>query len=233
MSRYIWVALSVASVLLAVRPAAAESVFWGLGAEQLEYRIGEGSDIQAWDADGFIGKDELRVVWRSKAEYVTNADAFEVLENQIRLQAPIATFFDAVAGVRFDTPDGPDRTYGVIGIHGLAPQWFEVDLDLYLSEHPTARFEVEYEALITNRWILTPSLEIDMPLVDDREIGRGAFGPKLELGARLSYDLIDRSVAPYIGVHWERSFGESAALARAEGEQASAVYVLAGVRLLF
>ena len=233
MSRYMWFALSVASVLLAARPAAAESVFWGLGAEQLEYRIGEGSDIQAWDADGFIGKDELRVVWRSEAEYVTNADAFEVLENQIRLQAPIATFFDAVAGVRFDTPDGPDRTYGVIGIHGLAPQWFEVDLDLYLSEHPTARFEVEYEALITNRWILTPSLEIDVPLVDDREIGRGAFGPKLELGARLSYDLIDRSVAPYIGVHWERSFGESASLARAEGEQASAVYVLAGVRLLF
>jgi copper resistance protein B len=72
-----------------------------------------------------------------------------------------------------------------------------------------------------------------VPLVDDREIGRGAFGPKLELGARLSYDLIDRSVAPYIGVHWERSFGESASLARAEGEQASAVYVLAGVRLLF
>jgi copper resistance protein B len=44
---------------------------------------------------------------------------------------------------------------------------------------------------------------------------------------------VDRSIAPYIGVHWERRFGESATLARAEGEQASAIYVVAGVRLLF
>jgi copper resistance protein B len=226
-------AVVIASALLVARPLTAEPVVWSIGAEQLEYRVGEGSDIQAWDGGGFIGKDELRMVWRSEAEYVSDTDKFETLENQIRLQVPIATFFDAAAGVRFDTPDGPDRAHGVIGIHGLAPQWFEVNLDLYLSEHPSVRFEVEYEALITNRWILTPSLEIDLPLIDDQEIGQGAFGPTIELGARLSYDLVDRSIAPYIGVHWERRFGESATLARAEGEQASAIYVVAGVRLLF
>jgi len=226
-------AVVIASALLVARPLAAEPVVWSIGTEQLEYRVGEGSDIQAWDGGGFIGKDELRVVWRSEAEYVSDTDKFETLENQIRLQVPIATFFDAVAGVRFDTPDGPDRAHGVIGIHGLAPQWFEVNLDLYLSEHPSVRFEVEYEALITNRWILTPTLEIDLPLIDDQEIGQGAFGPTIELGARLSYDLVDRSIAPYIGVHWERRFGESATLARAEGEQASAIYVVAGVRLMF
>ena len=223
----------IASVLLVTRPLAAEPVVWSIGAEQLEYRVGEGSDIQAWDAGGFIGKDALRVVWRSEAEYVSDTHGFETLENEFRLQIPITTFFDAVAGVRFDTPDGPDRTHGVIGIHGLAPQWFEVDLDLYLSEHPSARLQVEYEALITNRWILVPSLEIDLPMIDDVEIGQGGFGPKIELGARLSYDLVDRSIAPYIGVHWERRFGETATLARAEGEQASSVYVVAGVRLLF
>jgi copper resistance protein B len=226
-------AVVIASALLVARPLAAEPVVWSIGAEQLEYRVGEGSDIQAWDGGGFIGKDELRVVWRSEAEYVSDTDKFETLENQIRLQVPIATFFDAAAGVRFDTPDGPDRTHGVIGIHGLAPQWFEVNLDLYLSEHPSVRFEVEYEALITNRWLLTPSLEINLPLIDDQEIGQGAFGPTIELGARLSYDLMDRSIAPYIGVHWERRFGKSATLARAEGEQASAIYVVAGVRLMF
>jgi copper resistance protein B len=233
MRQSVFMAGAVALALLSARVAEAEPVVWTIGAEQLEHRIGEGSDIQAWDAGGFIGKDALRVVWRSEAEYVTDTDKFETLENQFRLHVPIATFFDAVAGVRFDTPDGPDRTHGVIGIHGLAPQWFEVDLDLYLSEHPSARFEIEYEALITNRWILTPSIEIDVPLVDDREIGQGALAPTIELGARLSYDLIDRSVAPYIGVHWERSFGETASLARAEGEQASVVYIVAGVRLLF
>ncbi len=95
------------------------------------------------------------------------------------------------------------------------------------------RFEVDYEALITNRLILTPSIEIDLPLNDDKEIGKGGFGPTLEIGARLSYDLIDRAVSPYIGVHWERIFGESANLARAEGEESSSVYVVAGFRLMF
>jgi copper resistance protein B len=230
-----WIILTgaFASAMLLMRPAIAEPVIWGVQAEQLEYRVGEGSDIYAWDAGAFVGKDELRVVWRSEAEYAVDADNFEVLENQFRLQTPISDFFDAVVGVRFDTPQGPDRAYGVLGIHGLAPQWFEVDLDLFVSEYPSLRFEVDYEALITNRLILTPSIELDIPLNDDKETGRGAFGPTLEIGARLSYDLIDRSVAPYIGVHWERTFGESATLARAEGEEASSVYVVAGVRLMF
>jgi copper resistance protein B len=226
-------AATLASATLLSSAVSAEPVVWAIQAEQLEYRVGEGSDIYAWDAGGFVGKDELRLVWRSEAEYAVDTDDFETLENQFRLQRPISDFFDAVAGVRFDTPQGPDRVYGVLGFHGLAPQWFEVDLDLFLSEYPSLRFEVEYEALITNRLILTPSFEIDIPLNDDRETGQGGFGPTVEIGARLSYDLIDRAVSPYIGVHWERSFGETATLARAEGEEASSVYIVAGLRLLF
>jgi copper resistance protein B len=233
MRNWLVLAGTLVSAVLLVRPAIAEPVVWGIQAEQLEYRLGEGSDILAWDADAFIGKDELRVVWRSEAEYALDSDNFETLENQFRLQTPISDFFDAVVGVRFDNPEGPNRTYGVLGLHGLAPQWFEVDLDLFLSEYPSARFEVEYEGLITNRLILVPSIEVDVPLDDDPATGRGAYGPTIEIGARLSYDVIDRLFSPYIGVHWERTFGESANLARAEGEDTSAVYVVAGFRMIF
>lgn len=221
------------SATLLARAAQAEPVVWAIQAEQLEYRLGEGSDIMAWDTQAFIGKDELRLVWRSEAEYLVDTDNFETLENQFRLQTPISDFFDAVVGVRFDTPEGPNRVHGVLGLHGLAPQWFEVDADLFLSEHPSARFEIEYEGLITNRLILVPSIELDIPLDDDPATGRGAFGPTLEIGARLSYDLVDRLLSPYIGIHWERTFGESAELARAEGEATSSVYLVAGFRLMF
>jgi copper resistance protein B len=233
MKHWIILAGALVSATLLARPVVAEPVVWGIQAEQFEYRVGEGSDIYAWDAGAFVGKDELRLVWRSEAEYAVDTDAFETLENQFRLQTPISDFFDAVAGVRFDTPRGPDRAYGVLGVHGLAPQWFEVDLDLFVSEYPSLRFEVDYEALITNRLILTPSFEIDIPLNDDEETARGGFGATIEIGARLSYDLIDRAVSPYVGIHWERSFGETAALARADGEQASSVYIVAGLKLVF
>ncbi len=214
--------------------ASAEPIAWGVQAEQLEFRAGEDENVGAWDFDAFAGTDELRVVLRSEAEYGFEEEKFETLENQLRLQTPISTFFDAVGGVRVDTPDdGPTRVYGVIGVHGLAPQWFEVDADLFVSDRPAFRAEVEYEALITNRLILTPSVEIDLPLVDDEAIGAGAFGPKLELGARLSYDLVDRLFSPYVGVHYERTFGESARLARADDKNVEQVFGVVGVKIMY
>lgn len=224
---------AVCAAALLATPARAEMVFWGIQAEQAEYRWGQGSDVAAWDLDAFVGTDELRLVWRSEGEYALADHAFETLENQARLQFPLSDFFDGVVGVRLDTPEGPDRVYGVLGIHGLTRQWFEIDADLFLSDHPAFRFEVEYEGLITNRLILTPSLELDLPFTDDEAIGVGAFGPKLEVGARLSYDLVDRAISPYVGVHYERVFGASAELARDEGEDAGSVYFVVGTRLMF
>jgi copper resistance protein B len=216
-----------------ITPAAAEPTIWGIQVEQLEYRIGDATDVFAWDFDALYGTDELKLVWRSEAEYVIEEDGFEKLENQIRLQKPISDFFDAVVGFRADTPKGPDRFSGVIGVKGLAPQWFEVDLDLFVSDKPFVRFEAEYEALITNRIILIPSIEIDLPFTDDAARDIGAFGPKLELGARLSYDLIDRAVSPYIGVHYEQVFGETANRVSAAGEDTGAVFFVIGTRILF
>lgn len=214
-------------------PAAAEPPIWGIQVEQLEYRIGDATDIFAWDFDAIYGTDELKLVWRSEAEYAIEEDGFETLENQIRLQTPISDFFDAVVGFRADTPKGPDRFSGVIGVKGLAPQWFEVDLDLFVSDKPFVRFEVEYEALITNRIILVPSFEIDLPFTNDDARDIGAFGPKIELGARLSYDLIDRAVSPYIGVHYEQTFGETANRRNAAGQDSGAVFFVIGTRILF
>jgi len=102
-----------------------------------------------------------------------------------------------------------------------------------LDAQLTAFLDAEYEALITNRIILTPSVEADLPFSQDAEIGVGAFGPSIEIGARLSYDLIDRAVAPYIGVHYERSFGDTADFAREDGGDDDAVFAVVGLRLMF
>lgn len=214
--------------------AQAEELIWGVTLEKMEVRTGDnGTEVLAWEGDALVGTDELKFVLRNKGEFETDGNVLETMETQALLRMPISDFFDAAAGIRFDTPDGPDRTHGVIGLKGLAPQWVEVDADLYLSEHPSFRLEAEYEALITNYLILTPSFEINLPFNDDREIDIGAWGPKAEIGARLSYDLIDRSVAPYIGVHYERYFGETRDIKLAEGKEGDALWFVAGVRLQF
>lgn len=81
--------------------------------------------------------------------------------------------------------------------------------------------------------ILTPSVEVTLPLADDVGAGWGAWGPKLEVGARLSYDLVDRLFSPYVGVHYEAVFGETADIRRDEGEDRDALFFVAGARILF
>ena len=213
--------------------AKAEPLIYGIQIEQAEYRAGSPTDVFAWDFDALIGTDELKFVWRSEAEYAFTEDKFETLENQLRLQKPISDFFDAVAGIRVDTPSGKDRVQGVVGLHGLAKQFVEVDADLFVGDHPSIRLEAEYEVLITNRLIVTPSIEFDMPLNDDAEFDRGAFAPTLEVGVRAGYDLIDRAFSPYVGVHYERSFGKTANIRRSGGEDAGSLFFVAGARMLF
>jgi copper resistance protein B len=56
---------------------------------------------------------------------------------------------------------------------------------------------------------------------------------KVELGTRLSYDVVDRVFSPYLGVHYEQIFGETRRLAEAEGKEDSAVFAVLGVKILF
>ncbi|WP_049315081.1 copper resistance protein B, partial [Pseudomonas aeruginosa] len=63
-----------------------------------------------------------------------------------------------------------------------------------------------------------------------RGIGSGLADS--ELGLRLRYE-IRREFAPYIGVTWNRSYGNSADLARAEGEDDDEARFVAGIRMWF
>ncbi|GAA6189929.1 hypothetical protein NBRC116596_29920 [Litorivita sp. NS0012-18] len=206
---------------------------WGVRTEKLEYRMGDEGSSFAWGIEAWTGNDELRLVWKSEGAKIEGG-GFEEMENQIRLQKPITDFFDGFVGVAASTPDGaPERYYGAFGVTGLAPQWFEVEAALYVSEYPYIGAEVEYEALLTNRLILTPSLEVSLPLADDpaREIAAG--GGSVELGLRLSYDLIGRSVSPYIGVNYERAFGGTADILRTNGHGIDDLTGVVGVKFMF
>ena len=227
------ITLSIATPTWAKQVAA---TWYGVQMEQLELRRGdENEDLAAWNGDAFYGTDELKVRWLGEAEYDRRTSSFETLENRLVLQKPVSTFFDIKAGVRLDTPRGTDRWYGVVGVTGLAPQWFEIDADLFVSEtgDASARFDVEYELLLTNRLILTPSADINIAFSDDPEIGIGSGFSSVEIGTRLGYDLIDRAVSPYLGLVYERSFGDTADLARTEGEDVEGWRIAIGTKLLF
>ena len=50
-----------------------------------------------------------------------------------------------------------------------------------------------------------------------------------EAGVRLRYE-IKREFAPYIGVRWEQTYGDTRDIARAEGEATSSTAFVIGIR---
>ena len=203
-------------------------------ADRLEYQTNDGNPLLLLDGQAWWGGDRNKLTLKSELEYDFDASRFEEAEFQALWTRPIARYFDMQAGVRHDFVSGDDRTFGVLGIQGLAPYWFEVDAALFVSGEGdvSARFEAEYELLLTQRLILQPRTELNFAAQSVPEVGIGSGLSTAELGLRLRYE-IKRQYAPYVGVSWTRSGGETADFVRAAGDDPGAVSFVAGLRLWF
>ena len=200
--------------------------------DRLEHAAGDGSSATAWSAQGWLGGDMDKVFFRS--EGVRENGAFEHADAELSWSHAIAPFWDGQIGVRRDFGRGPDRTWAAFGVQGLAPYWFELAATAYVGgQGRTAlRLEAEYEALLTQRWVLQPRFELNAYGKADPAAQVGAGLSDAALGLRLRYE-VRREFAPYVGVEWSRRFGRSADFARADGESAGQLQWVAGLRFWF
>ncbi|EQB29709.1 hypothetical protein M529_23310 [Sphingobium ummariense RL-3] len=208
-------------------------IFSQLMIDRLEYRVQDGRDGYHWEGEGWIGGDINRLAIKSEGEGAVGG-ALESAEVQALYSRAIDPWWNIVGGVRQDFRPQPERTYATIGIEGLAPYWFEVEGQIFLSHKGDAhlRLEGSYDQRITQRLILQPAVEVNLAAQDVPEIGIGSGLSDIELGLRLRYE-IAREFAPYVGVNWERKLGDTARFAREEGEGASATSLVVGVRFWF
>jgi copper resistance protein B len=95
-----------------------------------------------------------------------------------------------------------------------------------------ARFEVEYELLLTNRLVLQPLVEVEVFGKSDPERGVGAGLSTTDAGFRVRYEW-RRELAPYVGVTWSRKWGKTASFAEAAGEDSGGARFVTGLRLWF
>lgn len=202
-------------------------------ADRLEYRPRNGKDGYAWQVMGWLGGDIDRLSFETEGEAVFG-EPLETGEVRAAWRHALDPWWNFELGVRQDFGAGPDRTYGVVGVEGLAPYWFEASVHAFVSNKGDVHFrlEAEHDMRLTQRLILQPSLEIDAAAQDVPELGIGAGLEKIELGARLRHEF-SREFAPYLGLHWERKLGETARLARADGEASSQLSAVIGLRMWF
>ncbi|PZR07372.1 MAG: copper resistance protein B [Azospirillum brasilense] len=203
--------------------------------EKLEWGVGLGGapNIARWEGQAWYGTDYDKVWVKTQGELERGRQA-ENAEVQLLYSRLLGYYWDLQAGVRYDPRPRPDRAYGVIGIQGLSPGLFEIELHAFVSERGglSARLEASYDIYVTQRLVLQPTAEINVAAQRVRELGVNSGISNIEAGFRLRYEFT-REVAPYVGVNYSRRFGEAARYARAEGGQAESYEFLTGVRLYF
>lgn len=206
-----------------------DSVNWLLLGERFERLEG---GVQVWEAQGWIGRD-LNKVW-FKTEGQRDRAETESAELQALYSRAIAPFWDLQVGLRHDGGLGADRSYAVLGLQGLAPYWFELDVATFLSEQgkASARLEAEYELRFSQRLLLQPRLELNYSFADDAAAGIGQGFSETSFGLRLRYEL-RREFAPYLGLEWTRAHGGTARLLTARDERREALRLLLGLRLWY
>ena len=199
--------------------------------DRLEYGDVDGANNYLWDAQGWIGGDYHKLWLKTEGEGPLSGGSPEDTEFQALYDRTIAPFWSAQVGIRYDVNPNPDRGFAVLGLQGLAPYWFESDTALFISEDGDVSFrgEFEYELLLTQRLILQPRAEINASAQDVPEYGLASGLNSTEMGLRLRYE-IKRELAPYVGVRWEQTYGETRDIARAEGEETSSTAFVVGIR---
>ena len=223
-------------LLLIAGPAAAmgnaDPLLAMLRVDKLEVAVDEDPTPQRFEAKGWLGYD-LNKLWL-KSEVEREGSETESADLELLYGRAISPYWDAQVGWKRDFEPGPKQDWLAIALHGLAPYFFEVDSSLYLADggRSSLSFMAEYELLFTQKWILSPELEFDLNGYNDEVTGAGSGLSKLELGLRLRYE-IRREFAPYIGLHWERLYGNTADFARADGHDTDSLQFVVGLRAWF
>jgi copper resistance protein B len=205
---------------------------WFVLLDQLEYQDADENSTLSWEGSAWIGGDINRFWFRSEGERTNGVT--EDAEIQALFGRAISPWWDVVAGVRQDFKPESPQTWAAFGVQGMALYGFEAEATAFVGEggQTAARFEGEYDILLTNRLILQPTAELNVYGKDDPSRGVGAGLANTEVGLRLRYELV-REFAPYIGVTWSRAYGNTADMAKDEGEDAEEARLVAGIRIWF
>ena len=208
-------------------------VFHQFLANLAEYQVRNGKNGYRWDGELWVGGDLNRLVVKSEGE-ASFKDRVDSAEVQALFSRALDPYWNLQVGLRQDFAPKPVRTYAVLGIEGLAPNWLETEGALFLSDKGQllGRVTGSYDQRITTRIILQPRVEANFSLQDMPHQRIGAGVSNLELGLRLRYE-IKREFAPYVGVSWDRKLGKTADFARAAGEGTGGASFVAGIHFWF
>ncbi|AXY59268.1 MULTISPECIES: copper resistance protein B [Acinetobacter] len=188
-----------------------------------------------------IGTDENKVFLKAHIDKHESHDAeydFKMLYSRM-----ISDFWDAQIGVRYRvekverdqrSTDTEEKLDGVIGLHGMAPYFFETDAYLYVGEDNYSGFslETERDLLLTQKLIVRPYLNVDVVFNDESKYAKKSGLSAVTTGIETRYE-ISKKVMPYIDIAYEYSKGNDATPWQVESDSEKGWLYGAGIRFKF
>ena len=221
-------ATGLASLFLTSSFAAGEGDIFrsSLVVDQLEYQFSD-EKATTWNAYGYAGYDIDKVYIYTEGEKPKNNSAQS--ENQLLYSRAISPYWDVQVGMGYDKNGDFDQTWAVLGVQGLAPYFFETKASILIGDDGNIglRAEAEYDALLTQKLILSPSIALSAYSKSNQEMGLGSGFSNITLGTRLRYEFT-REFAPYFGVEWNKNLGNTNDISSLND-----VYAVAGVKFWF
>lgn len=227
------VAIPINETQMAMPPVMDDQIYAHVLLDQNEARIGAGQNGYRWAGQAWAGTDYNKI-WVKSEGFAPSKGGIEDGRDELLYSRSLGTYLDVQAGVRADWDSGPSRTWGALGVQGLAPFFFEYEATAYLSSggHAALHLAASYDLLLTQRLILQPEVEMNLYSMADPARGVGAGLSDIDAGLRLRYE-ISRKFAPYIGITYTGRFGQTAYYAKQEGAAAGVVQFVFGIRSWF
>ena len=184
------------------------------------------------DAEAWVGTPTQKI--GIKNEFTKEGGVTKENETQLLYQHALSTYWDTQVGIRNDSQPSPSQQWLVLGIAGLAPGFIETETALFIGESgKTAwRVNLEYELLITQKFMFVPEVEFNLYGKDDAEYEIESGLVDSEMSIKFVYE-ITRKIAPYIKYTYHQSHADTKKLIESQGEHSSNNEWSAGVSLWF
>jgi len=204
---------------------------------EIEYLQEDGEGVLEWDIDAWYGRDLSKFWIKSSGEYADSE--FEDANIEFVYSRAVSAHWDQQFGARHDfkpNPGGDTRNWVSYGYIGTAPYFVAVDARVFVGEESSSQLliELERELMITQKWVLTPELDIVANGRSNERYGEGSGLSEIEFSLRLGYERNgNRKFQPFVGVAARQTFGKTKDFAKQNGQSSSGLEAIIGIHSWF
>ena len=204
---------------------------WGISVDDLGYQFED--DQINFEVEGWYGDDSNRLRLRTEGSAQTKDDKEIDSLTSLAYWKPFSIFWNGEAGVAYNTEN--DKSAVMAGIVGTAPYFIETDARAYLYTDGQVQLDLgaEYEWRLDQHWVVIPEVGLTAFSKEDADNNIAKGFNEMEAEVRLTYEMLSRQLAPYVGFSYESALGNARDLRRQENEAVDSSSVTAGLKFWF